>query len=262
MYPHSVCRHQLENLCSHYCLQHPGHSLLCPLGGCGSLEAAGDRGSAKRKSILTGHQESASLGEPLSRLGGGGRFLNTQWSGFVLCLKASCPGAFQLEVYMIKAGAPSKTRPRDQPTARISIHASMCGHTSCSFREYRRWTRQPLEAPLAPQLYDLLPINSSTTWSLHGWDLSQLGQLGSWWKGRGGFACSLPDTGGAIPRSLDDDYRTDGDGWAGCQLAFLIRAVHEGCVLRVTLAKEPAAALGRGEAVGLGWSWPGVRVSI
>lgn len=81
-------------------------------------------------------------------------------------------------------------------------------------------------------------------------------------NGGGGFTCSLPDTCGAIPRPLDDDYRADGDGWTGCQLAFLIRAVHEGCVLRVTPAKEPAAALGCGEAVGLGWSWPVVRVSI
>ena len=35
-------------------------------------------------------------------------------------------------------------------------------------------------------------------------------------KGGGGFTCGLPDTGGAIPRPLDDDYRADGDGWAGC----------------------------------------------
>lgn len=36
--------------------------------------------------------------------------------------------------------------------------------------------------PSTPQLYDLLPINSSITWSHHGWGLSQLGQSGSRWK--------------------------------------------------------------------------------
>lgn len=113
---------------------------------------------------------------------------------------------------------------------------------------------------MAPQLYDLQP----TSWSnmVSPWLGPQPAEPVGLLVGSGrGYRCSLPGTGGAIPSLLDNKNRADCDGWAGSWLAFLIRAVHRS-LLRVTFPEQPAAALGRGEDVRLGWSRSGVRVSI
>lgn len=63
---------------------------------------------------------------------------------------------------------------------------------------------------------------------------------------------------GPSPGTLDDDYRADGDGWAGCQLAFLIRAVH---MRDVSSTDAPAKSRLRLLAVGKLWGLVGAACS-